>query len=71
MKIRLPLTSLSCLLAFSGVAQKPKVADWVMITIFFKHQQDKNLDSLQAIQKKNKFGALFPPAGVGSYPGMS
>jgi len=25
-----------------------------MITIFLKHQQDKNLDSLQVIEKKNK-----------------
>ncbi len=36
-------------------------ADSIMITIFLKHQQDKNLDSLQAIQKKNKFPELFPP----------
>jgi hypothetical protein len=36
-------------------------ADSIMITIFLKHQQDKNLDSLQAIQKKNKFMDLFPP----------
>ena len=32
-----------------------------MITIFLKHQEDKNLDSLQAIQKINHFGELFPP----------
>lgn len=35
--------------------------DSIMITIFLKHQQDKNLDSLQSIQKKNKFMELFPP----------
>jgi hypothetical protein len=42
-------------------AQTAKPADSVMITIFLKHQQDKNLDSRQKIQKKNKFGDMFPP----------
>jgi hypothetical protein len=35
--------------------------DSVMITIFLKHQEDKNLDSIQVIQKKNHFDELFPP----------
>src|SRR5579864_7441667 len=35
--------------------------DSVMITIFLKHQEDKNLDSIQAIQNKNHFSELFPP----------
>jgi hypothetical protein len=35
--------------------------DSFMITIFLKHQEDKNLDSIQAIQKKNHFAELFPP----------
>ena len=35
-----------------------------MITIFLKHQKDKDLDSLQAIQKKNNFSGLFPPASA-------
>jgi len=34
--------------------------DSVMITIFLKHQQDKSLDSIQAIQKRNKFLERFP-----------
>jgi hypothetical protein len=35
-------------------AQRPSDfnADSIMITIFLKHQQDKNLDSLQVIQRK-------------------
>ncbi len=33
--------------------------DSIMITIFLKHQEDKNLDSIQGIQKKNHFGELF------------
>jgi len=64
MKLRLLLTPLCCLLALACLAQKPKATDSVMITIFLKHQQNKNLDSLQAIQKQHKFGALFPPAGA-------
>lgn len=54
---------LLCLAGLSGLAQT-RSADSVMITVFLKHQEDKNLDSLQTIQKKNKFGAMFPPAGA-------
>jgi hypothetical protein len=45
-------------------AQQPSspANDSIMITIFLMHQRDKNLDSLQAIQKKNKFPQMFPPA---------
>ncbi|QHV96770.1 hypothetical protein [Spirosoma endbachense] len=46
-------------------AQLPKDAktasDSVMITIFLKHQQDKNLKTIQEIQEKNKFLEMFPP----------
>ena len=35
--------------------------DSILITIFLKHQQDKNLDSLRIIQKQNHFNELFPP----------
>src|SRR4051794_35906449 len=48
--------------------------DSVMITIFLKHQKDKNLDSLQMIQRKNHFAELFPPKSarvVSSYVMMS
>ena len=47
-------------------AQQPSGAngDSIMITIFLRHQQDKNLDSLQVILKKNKFGEQFPPASA-------
>jgi hypothetical protein len=56
------LTALALLvLNIHGMAQQSKAADSVMITIFLKHQEDKNLDSIQAIQKKNKFDQLFPP----------
>jgi hypothetical protein len=56
------LTAIALLvLNIHGMAQQSKAADSVMITIFLKHQEDKNLDSIQAIQKKNKFDQLFPP----------
>lgn len=44
--------------------QKDSKSDSIMVTIFLKHQQDKNLDSLQAIQQKNKFLEMFPPSSA-------
>lgn len=44
--------------------QKESKSDSIMVTIFLKHQQDKNLDSLQAIQQKNKFLEMFPPSSA-------
>lgn len=58
------LTAVALLLTLCGHAQTKADGDSVMVTIFLKHQEDKNLDSLQAIQKKNKFGNLFPPKGT-------
>ena len=58
------LVLLLCLVSARTIAQSKATGDSVMITIFLKHQQDKNLDSLQVIQKKNKFGNLFPPKGA-------
>jgi hypothetical protein len=47
------------------LAQQPAVpassGDSILITIFLKHQQEKNLDSLKIIQQKNHFNELFPP----------
>jgi hypothetical protein len=59
--------TLSCFLflAFTlqAIAQKQTAApqDSILITIFLKHQQDKNLDSLRKIQARNKFAEKFPP----------
>ena len=50
--------------AFHASAQKQPAAvanDSILITIFLKHQQDKNLDSLNKIQLSNKFREKFPP----------
>jgi hypothetical protein len=51
------------LFCLTGLAQTKPVAasDSILITIFLKHQQDKNLDSLRKIQRKNKFQDMFPP----------
>jgi hypothetical protein len=43
-------------------AQNMGNKDSIMITIFLKHQQDKNLDSLKKIQERNKFLEKFPPS---------
>ncbi|MFT3826331.1 MAG: hypothetical protein QM731_20580 [Chitinophagaceae bacterium] len=45
----------------SVIAQTQNASDSIMITVFLKHQQDKNLDSLQKIQRQNKFAEQFPP----------
>ncbi|MDQ3291039.1 MAG: hypothetical protein M3Q05_07085 [Bacteroidota bacterium] len=60
------LIVLALLFAFNSFAQKkassaPVVNDSILITIFLKHQQDKNLDSLRKIQVRNKFLERFPP----------
>lgn len=55
----LMLLSLSAIRLFAQ-GGNIKSADSVMVTVFLKHQKDKNLDSLQAIQKRNKFSELFP-----------
>lgn len=61
------LRMVSVIVAFficmTTLAQMKPVAanDSILITIFLRHQQDKNLDSLQKIQQKNKFRDLFPP----------
>lgn len=36
-------------------------SDSIMITIFLKHQQDKNLKEIQKVQEANKLWELFPP----------
>lgn len=60
MKYMLLICTISSLSTF---AQKSThaVSDSILITIFLKHQQDKNLDSLRKIQQQNKFMERFPP----------
>ena len=38
--------------------------DSVMLTIFLKHQKDKNLDEINAKLDKSGFWSKFPPDGV-------
>lgn len=35
--------------------------DSILITVFLKHQEDKNLDSIQHNLDKNSFWKMFPP----------
>jgi len=55
----------SVLITFSSLnGQKkgtPPAQDSIMISIFLKHQQDKNLEEIQKIQKENHFFEAFPP----------
>ena len=39
-------------------------ADTMMLTIFLKHQQDKNLAEINAKSKDTEFWKAFPPDGV-------
>jgi len=59
------LFTLALLSSVVCLAQQPTdskaVSDSIMITIFLKHQQDKNLKTIQEIQGKNKFLEMFPP----------
>ncbi|KMQ68624.1 hypothetical protein ACM39_07200 [Chryseobacterium sp. FH2] len=50
-------------LGIFGQAQEKK-SDSIMITVFLKHQQDKNLAENQEILKANKFYETFPPASA-------
>jgi hypothetical protein len=56
-----PFVILIISLMLGGIAHAQQSQDSIMITIFLKHQEDKNLDSLQVIQRKNHFSDLFPP----------
>jgi hypothetical protein len=56
-----PFLILIICLVIAGYARAQQSQDSILITIFLKHQEDKNLDSLQAIQKRNHFSDMFPP----------
>jgi hypothetical protein len=45
-------------------AQQATSKDSIMITIFLKHQEDKNLDTIQSIQRRQHFYKLFPSKGA-------
>jgi hypothetical protein len=58
------ISLLAVLLLGTAVRAQEVIAsdkDSIMITIFLKHQQDKNLDSLQKIQQQHQFASMFPP----------
>ena len=44
--------------------------DQHMLTIFFKHDQSKNLDEIQAYLRESGFWREFPPMGSRSFRGM-
>ncbi|MFP2959155.1 hypothetical protein ACLEPN_15255 [Myxococcus sp. 1LA] len=47
-----------------GAPAKKAPDDTVLLTIFLRHDQTKNLEQIQAIQKKQGFFQQFPPTGV-------
>ena len=53
-----------------ALAQAPAAAstatpsDYILLTVFFRHDQTKNLDELNKIQEAQGFAAKIPPPGV-------
>jgi len=45
-----------------GPATTP--ADYVLLTVFLKHDQSENLDELNKIQEESGFWKKFPPDGI-------
>src|SRR5262244_2966984 len=39
-------------------------ADYILLTVFLKHDQSKNLDELNKIQEEFGFWGKFPPDGI-------
>jgi hypothetical protein len=54
------------LLAMPALAQAPgsSPADYVLITVFLRHDQTKNLEEINKIQDEQGFWAKFPPDGI-------
>lgn len=52
-----------CSISFfaQNAAPNAQVNDSIMVTVFLKHQQDKNLSEIGEILEKNKFWEQFPP----------
>ena len=67
MKKRLLACLAACLIATPAFSQQQPAApheDTILLTIFLKHDQSKNLDQIQEIQKQQGFYRQFPPAGT-------
>ncbi|WP_326983899.1 hypothetical protein VUJ46_04995 [Chryseobacterium sp. MYb264] len=66
MKLTIAKTALFCFSLFMTrtISAQEKKSDSLMITVFLKHQQDKNLAENQEILKANKFYETFPPASA-------
>ncbi|WP_375582366.1 hypothetical protein [Cyclobacterium xiamenense] len=48
-----------------SIAQHPETpSDSLMVTIFMKHHQDKNIEELREIRNNNGFLENFPPASA-------
>lgn len=64
-------TILLCALALSApaAAQAPPgpaatPSDYILLTIIMRHDQTRNLDEINAVQKEQGFWAKFPPEGI-------
>ncbi|MDO6711703.1 hypothetical protein Q4567_13295 [Aliiglaciecola sp. 2_MG-2023] len=58
---------MTIIVMFSGIVNAEDTSidsDSILVTVILKHQQDKSLTELQAIQDKNEFWQSFPPEGM-------
>jgi hypothetical protein len=39
-------------------------ADYILLTVLFRHDQTKTLDEINKLQEENGFWAKFPPEGI-------
>ena len=69
---RLVTAVMVCALALSApaAAQAPAPgpaatpSDYILLTIIMRHDQTKNLDEINELQKQSGFWAKFPPEGI-------
>jgi hypothetical protein len=54
----------TCLCASPALAQSPPSDDTVLLTIFFRHDQSKPLEEINAQLKRQGFYQKFPPPGI-------
>jgi len=50
----------------AGHAEPPVTTpgDYILLTVFLKHDQSKTLDEINAELEASRFWAVFPPAGI-------
>jgi hypothetical protein len=64
MRIRTVFALLAVLLSFQQAAPASEPKNEILLTVFFRHDQSKTLDEIQAHLRKTGFDKSFPPEGT-------